>query len=435
VSLLEILFCERRGLSPPCSQAPNTPPGQARRLANCRRWGWLVSLAIGLLPAAGCTHGKAAPSSEAEKSAPPLVSVRPIKQTWRTAIEQPGQIEAFEETPIYANITGFVSEVCVDMNARVKKGDCLARMRVPEREVDVQQKEAAVLKARADIDQMRANQLIADAQVKRGKLQSERLAALGKNGGLDHDSVEEARLNYESAKAALEKTKADIEAAKAQAKVAEAHRDYAKAMLQYAALNAPFDGVVTQRNVHPGHLLKPASSNQSEPLFVVVNTDRVRIFVDVPGTEAAYVKPGTPARVRIHALKEREIAATVTRLSWALNPRNRTLRAEIELANPDEALRPGMYAFAILLVDHPVCAVPASAILRKDDGSFCYVLQDEKYTLLRIRVGVRQGPMVEVLKKSRPVGESPGARQWLDLDGNETIAQDPARVRAGETGG
>jgi HlyD family secretion protein len=403
--------------------------------ASCRRLACLVALAMVLLPAAGCTHGKAAPSSESDKPAPPLVAIRPVKHTWRTAIEQPGQIEAFEETPIYANITGFVSEVCVDMNARVKKGDCLARMRVPEREADVQQKEAAVLKARADIDQMLANKLIAEAQVKRGKLQSERLATLGKNGGLDHDSVDEARLNYESAKAALEKTKADIKAAKAQAKVAEAQRDYAKEMLQYAALTAPFNGVVTQRNVNTGHLLKPAANGQSEPLFVVVNTDRVRIFIDVPETEAACVKPGTPARVRIHALKDREIAAAVTRISWALNPKNRTLRAEIELPNPDEALRPGMYAFAMLLVDHPVWAVPAKSILRKDDGSFCYVLKDEKYTLLPIRVGVRQGAMVEVLKKSPPAGESPRVRQWLDLDGNESIAQDPALVRAAETAG
>jgi multidrug efflux pump subunit AcrA (membrane-fusion protein) len=447
-------------------------------ISSCARLVWLAALTMGLLSTgAGCTPSKVAPSSERDTPASPLATVHPVKQTWRSAIEQPGQIEAFEETPIYANISGFVSEVCVDMNTRVKKGDCLARMGVPEMDEDLKQKTALIGQAKAELELARkaltaeeagmgtARALVDVAQshhkraladLERWDSEYKRIVKLVKKGVIDEQSGEEARNQFKSAEAASEESKAKIDVTRASLAESEARRDKARsevqatearlqvarinearmtAMLKYAALTAPFDGVVTQRNVHPGHLLKPASNGKSEPLFVVVGTDRVRIFVDVPETEAAYVRAGTPARVRIHALKEREIAATVTRISWALNPKNRSLRAEIELPNPDETLRPGMYAFAMLLVDHPVWAVPASSVQRRDDGCFCYVLNNGKSSLIPVRIGVRQGSMVEVLKKNRPLAATPGESQWLDLNGDEAIVQDPSLVPAVESAG
>ncbi len=207
------------------------------------------------------------------------------------------------------------------------------------------------------------------------------------------------------------------------------------AMLKYSTLTAPFDGVVTVRNVHTGHLLKPGTTDTSEPLFVVVRTDRVRIFVDVPETEAAYVRPGTPARLRLQALKDRDVDAKVVRISWVLNPKNRNLRAEIELANPDETLRPGMYADATIFVDHTVWAVPASSIQRKDDGNFCYLLRNGTAALVPVRIGARQGSMVELLKKNLRNADAPGESRWTDVSGDEPIVQDQASVPALEVGG
>jgi HlyD family secretion protein len=433
--------------------------------------GLVFAVLLALLPAAsGCRGSHAEEVSSPGAPTAAVVTVHPVQQQWRCAIEQPGQIEAFEETPIYANITGYVSDVCVDMNAWVKKGDILARMSVPEMDEDLKQKTALIAQAQTELELARKVFLteVASLETAKAKVQeaqsrykrtlaslaywdaeSKRIEKLVDRKVIDEQTRDEARNQYKSAEAESEESKAKIEGAlaglaesearknKAQAEiqatearlqVAHVNKDRMAAMLKYATLTAPFDGVVTMRNVHPGHLLKPATSGKGEPLFVVVSTERVRIFVDVPETEAAYVRPGTPAQVRIHALKDCVIEASVIRISWALNPNNRTLRAEIELPNRDKVLRPGMYAFATLLVDHTVWAVPASCIQHKDDGCFCSAMTNGKATLLPVRIGVRQGAMVELLKKSVPASEAGGNNCWADFSGKESIVQDYAAI-------
>src|SRR5581483_11445503 len=182
---------------------------------------------------------------------------------------------------------------------------------------------------------------------------------------------------------------------------------------------APFDGVVTRRNVHTGHLLRPGETSNREPLFVVARLDPVRIFVDVPEAEAQLVRPGVPARVRIQALRDREIDTKVARTSWALDPGNRTLRAEIELPNPTGELRPGMYAYAALLLNHAgTWTVPAAAVQRSEDVACCFLLHDGKAVRTPLRLGARDGQLVEVLRKR--VGAD---SRWHELSGDETVLQ------------
>jgi len=436
---------------------------------NHRQCGLLITALSALVVCTpGCRESPAEAISGPAVAATPPATVNPTKLTWRSAIEQPGQIEAFEETPIYANIPGYVSKVLVDMNARVKKGAVLAKMAVPEMDEDLKQRKALVIQAKAELELARkgllteqaslvtAKALVEEARAKhkrtlagleRWASESKRIGELVGRKLIDEQTRDEVSNQYKSAQAESEEAKAkvdavlagaaeiearinkaqaEVQAAEARYKVAQVNEDRMAAMLQYATLTAPFDGVVTVRNVHPGHLLKPASNGKDEPLFVVVSTAKVRIFVDVPETEAAYVRPGTPARVRLHALKDREIDASVIRISWALNPKNRTLRAEIELPNTEDGvLRPGMYAFATLLVDHTIWAVPASAIEHKDDGCFCYqITTNGPATLLPVRIGTRHGDMVEVLKKNQPATEPDGHDSWVDLTGKEPIVRD-----------
>jgi HlyD family secretion protein len=435
------------------------------------RWqqGFLLVVLLGLLGTiSGCGNTSGEPTGSASSPVVAPATVQPVKQTWRSAIEQPGQIEAFEETLIYANIGGYISDVCVDMNARVKKGEALAKMSVPEMEQDLKQRAALIVQAKAELDlagksllaetasleTVKALVLEARARHKRTlaalaywDAEFQRIEKLVNRKLIDEQTRDDVRNQFKAHEADAEESKAKIDTALASQAESEARKDKAQAavetaaarlqvalvdkdrtaaMLDYATLRAPFDGVVTVRNVHPGRLLKPATTGKDEPLFIVVRTDRVRIFVDVPEMEAGYVQAGTPAKVRIHALKDRELDAKVIRISWALNPANRTLRAEIEVPNTaDEALRPGMYAFAKLFVDHAVWAVPASAIERKDDGCFFYsMMKDGKTARTQVRIGAHQGALVEVLKKNMPSAE--GENSWTDLSGEETIVRDCA---------
>jgi multidrug efflux pump subunit AcrA (membrane-fusion protein) len=111
-----------------------------------------------------------------------------------------------------------------------------------------------------------------------------------------------------------------------------------------------------------------------------------------------------------------------------LNPKNRTLRAEVELPNLDEILRPGMYAYASLFVDHPVWALPSSAIESKDDGCFCYIVKNGTAGPTPLRIGARHGELVDVLKKRISGGDQQGENSWVDLSGDEQIVKNYTAV-------
>src|SRR5262249_54274624 len=130
-------------------------------------------------------------------------------------------------------------------------------------------------------------------------------------------------------------------------------RQHVAALLEHARLRAPFDGVVTRRQTYVGHFVQPARGGdpQGPPLFVVVRTDPVRIFLDVPEALADAVRAGTPARVRVPALAGAEFDGRVARSSWQLDARTRTLRTEVNLPTPDGRLRPGMSAVTVLSVE------------------------------------------------------------------------------------
>jgi multidrug efflux pump subunit AcrA (membrane-fusion protein) len=236
--------------------------------------------------------------------------------------------------------------------------------------------------------------------------------------------------------AQVEKAKADVTVAEARLGVAEADERRLAAMLAYAQITAPYDGVVTKRLVDIGHLLQPtgAQADNGRPLFAVVRTDPVRIFVDVPEADAALVRPGTPARVLVQALQEREFEGRVTRSSWVLDTQTRTLRTQIDLPNPDGLLRPGMYATARVTAEQPdALTVPAEAVIHRDDQSFVVRVEEGKAVLTPVKLGRRQGQRIEVLtKQTRPPG-SDGRRVWESFTGSEEIVRsNPTSLAEGQ---
>jgi multidrug efflux pump subunit AcrA (membrane-fusion protein) len=377
---------------------------------------------------AGC-NGSEEPQPQPERSAPapaePLVRVvRPERRTIRHQIRQPGfNIEPFQETLLYAKITGYVARWNVDIGDRVRKGDVLAELDVPEMVVDVRQKEAALRRADAQVRQANAALLTAQAQAERARSQAGRLARIGKRGSLDRESVDEARLGYQAAKANLEKARADKAAAEAEVEVARAHRDYAQVMLRYATIRAPFDGVVTQKNANTGDFVQPAGAGtRGRPLFVVDQDDPVRVFVNVPGADAAWIKDGDPVTLRLQGAGGELFRGKVTRNARALDPRTRTLRTEIDLPNPHRQLRPGMYVQATITVRHPnAWTLPADAIVTQGDQTFCYRLENGRAVRTPLQVGPRGGGRVEVLKIQARAASADEEARWEKVRGSEEV--------------
>jgi multidrug efflux pump subunit AcrA (membrane-fusion protein) len=361
---------------------------------------------------------------------------KPRRRTIRYPIKQPGfNIEAFQETAVYAKITGYVKEWKVDMGARVKKGRLLAELSVPEMVVEVQQKQAAVRRAEAQVRQAQAAVLTAEAQAARAKSQYGRLTRIGKKGVLDRETVDETRLGYEAAMASVEKAKADVAAAEAQVEVAKANRDYARTMLQYTQVRAPYDGVVSKRIVNDDDFVGPAGTGaKGRPLFVLHQDDPVRVFVNVPGAAAPWIKDGDPVTLRLQGAGGELFRGKVTRNAHSLDPRTRTLRTEIDLPNPKRKLLPGMYVQASIAIEHArTWTLPADAVVTQGDQTFCYRVKNSRVLRTPLQIGLSGAGRVEILKLQ--TGGSPSGEEgkWEKVTGKEKIIiSDPAALSDGQ---
>ncbi len=427
---------------------------------------------------AGCQHKSDAPRTSATPAGPASVTVvKPARNTVRRVIDQPGQIEAFEQTPVYVKIAGYVKAVHKDIGDRVGKGDLLAELWVPEMEEELKQKAALVEQAKAEtelaekafdaakasfetakamVDVEIAGRMRAEAWVKRWQSEYNRLKTYARST-TDQQQLDETEYQLDAAKAGRaeveakvkaaeagrdesaakrDKARAEVSASKARHKVAVANHGQMAALLDYAKVPAPFNGVVTLRKVDTNHFVQPAGGGKAEPLFVVAQINPVRIFIDVPETDAGFVKDRDSARIRIKALQGLELTGKVTRNAWALDysPAKvaRTLRTEIDLDNPDGKLRPGMFASVTLTVERAgVWALPATAVVTQGDQTFCFRAEGGKALRTPIQVGLMGGGLVEVLKKqTQPAVGGEGV--WEDLSGTEEIIDKPGTLTDGQ---
>jgi RND family efflux transporter MFP subunit len=420
-----------------------------------------LATALLLVLAAGC-HKEEAEAKYASNENPSVRIVRPERRNIDYAIDQPGFVDAYEQTSIFSKVSGFIHRFYVDIGQEVKKDELLVDIFVPELDEEHQRKMAQVELDKRLVEQSQQLVVVAESNVQMaiaqlaeakanvGKYQAEvmrweselkRLTQMVAEKVVDRQILTETQRQYDSAKAArdaaqatvaareadrvtsqanLGKTKIDVETAKAQVKVAEADERMAAAMLAYTKVTAPYDGVVTVRNANTGDYVQAVTGDKStanpSAIFVVARTDILRIFVDVPEAYARYVEKGTKAVVRADALSGLQIPAAVTRTSWAIRQDNRTLRAEIDLSVKQyDGLRPGMYVFAKVFVERPhVYALPQRALLVSGNQTYCYLLRGGKGVKTSVETGVDDGTWVEVRKMKT-------GKTWQNVIGNEDV--------------
>lgn len=220
-------------------------------------------------------------------------------------------------------------------------------------------------------------------------------------------------------KAHRERAAADVEAAAARVKVAEAELARVRALESYTEVRAPFPGVVTMRNVHPGHFLQPAGTNSGTVLFTVMRADVVRVYADVPEVNAAKANIGTAAAVRVPALGGREYAASVTRTTGVVDPATRALRVEVDLENKDRALKPGQYATIRINAEATdATVIPASCVLPADETHYAFLVEDGKAVKYRVQLGRTDPGTVQVLGRRKATAT---AGTWEPFTGSEQV--------------
>ena len=433
-----------------------------------------ISLAVAALvaAAAGC---ELPPVEKAVHPAQPVTRVevvKPERHTVQRSVGAPGQLEAVETTPIHAKIAGYVRNVKVDIGSEIKKGQVLAELWAPELEADLQEKRASVeqtraKKAQAEAAVQVAQSAVTSAEAKRTEVQAglkrvdadltrwqqeyrrieqlfneraqtgtlldetrNKLRSAESSGDEVRAKVQSAEADLGEAKSELDKARSDVVAAAAGIEVARSEARHAEAMLGYARIEAPFDGVITCRNIDTGHLTR--AGPDAPPLFVAARTDIVTIAVDIPETYSTDVNPGDPVRIKLQAMKGRTIEGKVTRTAWALDPKTRTIRAEIDVPNPGGKLRPGLYAYATVIVEahQDVLTIPTTAIVQEKETLFCVVVADGKVARKRIETGLGDGTRTEVVsgvEESDLVVKAQGASL---SDGQPVTAQPEAPTGA-----
>lgn len=396
---------------------------------------FMVGLAV---LTSGCRHE--APPVPQAASIPEVTVAKPERRALTLSTTQPGRIEAFEQTPLFAKIAGYVEDVRVDIGDTVQKDDVLVRIAVPELRDELHEKEALVAQAAAEVMQAEsqitasraaaetaqsriaevdAGLIRAKADVDRWTSEHDRIKELAAKGSITRKLEEETlnalraaeaavqeavargrsiRASFHEAQAKIGTAEADKLAAEARHKVAIAAADRAKTMLGYTEIRAPYDGTITRRTVDTGQFVQPTSGPESTPLVEVARTDTVRIFVDVPELEAAQVDPGDPAEVRVQAADVQAMSATVTRTSGALLESNHSLRVEIDVPNSEGRLRSGMYASVTIRLDERPegIVIPVTAVVRDGAATFCCVVRDGKIERRPVELGLRSGGSVEV---------------------------------------
>ena len=400
------------------------------------------------LAAFGCTPDQPAKTEPADKT-PTVTLVKP--QTLRRVIELPAQIEAYEETPLVARIPGQLDKVLVDAgdditgpvldkDQLVKKGQALATLDVPEMVKEHLQKKAQVATASALVKEAEAGRLRAQSSYEFRESELKRFEKMVLEKTINEQARDEVRYQLKAADAARQeqeakiasakaaakeaeaketKAHADLDAAKARVEVAQADEERVAALLSYSEIVAPYDGVVVRRYIHTGHYVQPGTT--AAPLFLVSRTDKMRVQVDIPESDALIVTDDTPAQVRVDAIPGRTFAGKVRRTSWSLDPKTHTLRIEIELENPKaenakRPLRPGMYA--IVTLNKEVTGrwmLPATAVGGHGDQTFSFIVEGTKVHRVAVKTGLRDTKMVEVVRFQRSQEGKAKAEEWVDV--------------------
>jgi RND family efflux transporter MFP subunit len=350
-------------------------------------------------------------ATEAAAGAAPLVDLivaRPVGSVQHMML--PGYSAAWHASTIYARVDGYVGNWFVDIGDRVRAGQVLALIETPELD-------AELTAARAQLQADEATVLVRKSESELAETTYARWRDSPK-GVVSEQERQEKKAGYDSAVARKKSAEADVA-------LAHARVDKYQALTQFKQVTAPYDGVITVRDIDIGNLVTAGSSASTTPLYVMSHNDPIRIFVDAPQSAADdLINSSAPVQVQTNGGVIRDYSAKVTRTSGAINPQARTLRVEVDIANPKDEFVPGMYVkVGFGLPARGGVQVPAAALVFRAAGpQVARVDAAGRIEFRSVSIARDDGSMVELAS-----GVAPGDRLALNVSSQ---ISDGEQVRA-----
>ncbi len=299
-------------------------------------------------------------SQSSEAALITVETINPERTTTDRTTRLVGHVEPWNQTILYAKVSGYLEWIGVDIGSWVKKGDVVARIDDPE--------------MRSDLERLRA-----DAKAKRAI--SDRLRAAQRD---NPDMV----------------SRLEVDRGEGEAEAAEAALTRTEHLVEYAQITAPYNGVITDRWVDPGALIQVATSSQSSSARIVriMNFDTVRVTVSVPEPDCPSLRRDAGAVVTVSELPGQQFIGHIARFAWVIDPMSRTMEAEIDVPNPAHVLRPGMFAVVEISLEQPSRAlrVPSETILIDGDKRFVWTVRDGQAYRVEITVREDDGVYTEI---------------------------------------
>ncbi len=396
-----------------------------------RLLGWLKGIAPGVLIAlaatatiglSSCTGNGSVRASAESRIKVGVVPV--VRRTLSRQITLSSELVPFQEIDVYAKESGYVKKLYVDYGTRVKAGQVMAKLEIPELEAQLQEDQAEIANASDRMTRAQHELERYRAQYKVLHLEFTRLDGVFQTqpGIVAQQEVDDAQGKDLAAASQVDAGEAALQAAKSALAVAKAKLVHDQTLYDYSKITAPFSGVVTERYANLGTLVQAgtASSTQAMPLVKLSEDDLFRLVIPVPESYVQYIRIGEPVDVRVPSLN-RTFPGKVARFSVDVKEATRTMHTEVDVPNPQHVLVPGVYAEADLTLEQKsdVPTVPLQAVNQETDKTSVYVVdKNSRIEDRRVTLGLQTANDAEVVS-----GLS---------DGEQVVVSDRSGLKPGE---
>ncbi len=398
---------------------------------------WALAMGAAVLTALAFVSGfvplekrNAALRAEAADQAEALPRVETItvaRAPTKSELQLPGSIQAVTEAPILARADGYIRRRTADIGDRVRSGQAVAEIEAPELDQQVLQAKATLEQAQAALEQAQASYQQGKSNMELAKITAQRWSALSTKGVVSRQDNDQYQWQYQAQLANLQALDKAISAQRSSIAAAEANLSRLRNMQGYLVVRAPFDGVITQRNVDTGALVTAGSTL----LYRIAQTATLRTYVNVPQASANSIHTGQSALLTVSNIPGRTFTGKVARTANSLDPATRTLLVELHVPNADGALLPGMYCQIQLNSprENPPLLIPSDALIVRTGAPLAAIVKaDHTIHLQTLEVGRDFGDRIEVLaglREGDTIIPNPGdaAREGLKVDPVARAAQ------------